>query len=84
MSDTTWRYCIARESVGGFDEYSIREVYTGASGAISWTESVDVSADSLREIREVLSLMSGAVGRPILDLTLDPPALVSPVGFGRI
>jgi hypothetical protein len=76
---TTWRYCITREKdEHGEDWFTLREVYTAPDGALSWTEdAVAAGGDSWRDCADDLSVMGRAIGAPVLDLTLDPPAFVS-------
>ena len=84
MSETTWRYAMTREQIDGEDFFTIREVYTGPDGALSWTEcSIAPCGDSWTECANDLAIMERAMSAPVLDLTLDPPALVSPRGMRR-
>lgn len=82
---SSWRWCITRQKVtdgiGGepVDLYELRELYVSDDGALSWTEDpISPSAEAITEMAETLMLVKHALRRPILDLTLDPPALVSP------
>lgn len=76
---TTWCYRITREQIDGEDFYTIREVYTAPDGSLSWTEDpIAARGDGWIECADDLSRMSHAVGGPVLDLTVDPPRLVSP------
>lgn len=75
---TTWRYLLARERLAtGEDYFTVREVYEGPGDQLGWTEdAIEPSGETWREIVNTLALMSGATNGPVLDLTLDPPALV--------
>lgn len=81
---TTWRYAITRERIHGEDFYTIREVYTGPDGELSWTEdSIAASGESWMECADDLALMTRAMNSLVLDLTLDPPAFVSILDLHR-
>jgi hypothetical protein len=75
----TWRYLVARERLAtGENYFTIREVHEGPDGSLSWTENaIEPSGETWREIVNAVALMSGATNGPVLDLTLDPPTLVS-------
>lgn len=77
---TTWRYLLARERAANGDDYfTVREVYEDHDGRLSWTaDAIEPSGETWREIANDLALMSGAANGPVLDLTLDPPALAMP------
>ena len=76
---TTWRYAITSEDHDGEDFYTVREVYTSPNGALSWTENpIAARGDGWMECADDLARMGRAVGGPVLDLTLDPTAFVSP------
>lgn len=74
----TWRYALARSDDGaGGHHYDIREVYTAPDGALSWTAGpAGPSGDTVAEILTDLDRMTRAITDALLDLTLDPPALV--------
>lgn len=73
----TWRYCVTREEVGGEIMYAIRELYTDTDGSLSWTDAtMSPYGETLAEFVNDLALMADASTHPILDLTVDPPALV--------
>lgn len=76
----TWRYAMTREfDELGDDLFTIREVYTGENGSLSWTENaISARGEKWMECVNDLAMMGRAVGGPILDLTLDPPAFVDP------
>lgn len=81
---TTWRYAITREQHDGEDFYTIREVYTGPDGALSWTEdAIAARGDTWVECCDDLAKMGRALGSPVLDLTLDPPEWISPLARTR-
>lgn len=81
---TTWRYAITREQHDGENFYTIREVYTGPDGALSWTtDAIAARGDTWQECANDLSLMTRVLGAPILDLTLDPPAWVDVIEHRR-
>lgn len=87
---TTWRYAVTRSYVEGATEelsgyaYEIREVYTDDDGKLSWTKDpIDPFGETLKEIREVLILMSSATSDNVLDLTVDPPQWVDPITIIR-
>jgi hypothetical protein len=75
---TTWRYLMTRERhPTGEEEFTIREVYEGPHGALSWTEKpIAAAGDDYAECVAAMHLMSRVVDAPVLDLTLDPPRLV--------
>ncbi|GGO86712.1 hypothetical protein GCM10011584_09700 [Nocardioides phosphati] len=77
-SEHTWRYLLARERLPtGENYFTVREVHSGPNHELSWTEdAIEPSGETWREIVNTLALMSGATNGPVLDLTLDPPALV--------
>lgn len=76
---THWMYVISRDTVySGEDIYEIREIYFGPDGKMSWTEDpVYPMGNSVPDMIKTLELMDQVRGRNILDMTLDPPALVS-------
>lgn len=80
---TTWRYCITREHVDdGSDAYAVREVYTHPDEGLSWsTDPIAPHGETWWEIADDIAKMSRAVSGRVLDLTLDPPALVKPGRF---
>lgn len=81
---TTWRYAMTREHVHGVDVYTIREVYVSPDGSLSWTEAAcATNGSSWLDCANDLALMGRAAGGPVLDLTLDPPAWVSPRDFRK-
>lgn len=74
---TTWRYCITREAAEGGIQYAVREVYTDDNGALSWSaDPVAPHGETWLEIADDLAKMVAAINGRLLDLTLDPPALV--------
>lgn len=75
---TTWRYLMTRaQHSNGEIEFTVREVYEGPHGALSWTqEAVTVSGDNYAACVADLHLMARIADAPVLDLTLDPPRLV--------
>lgn len=80
----TWRYCVTRDERDGEIEYAIRELYTGEDGGLSWTaDEVGPRGETAQELADDLARMSAASSRPVLDLTLNPPALISPIGIDR-
>lgn len=80
----SWCYRITRERIDGEDFYTIREVYTGRDGGLSWTEdAIAASGESWMECADALSLMTRALSSDVLDLTLDPPALVPVIEHRR-
>jgi hypothetical protein len=81
---TTWRYAVSRErQPDGGECYAIREVYTDdESGALSWSvDAMTPSGESWLDLVADLTRMTGAISGHVLDLTLDPPALVKPRGL---
>lgn len=79
----TWRYAMTREqwdtAAGPEDFFTIREVYEGPDGALSWTkDAIAARGDSWMECADDLAKMTRAMNGPILDLTLDPPRFVRP------
>lgn len=80
---TTWRYLMTREQHPSGDiEFTIREVYEGPHGALSWTKDpVAAAGDDYAECVAAMHLMSRVVDAPVLDLTLDPPRLVPASDF---
>lgn len=78
---TTWRYVFARDKIDTEDWFTVREVYTDSeTGAVSWwtAEPVVPSGETWAELVEDLIRMQRCFGEDMLDLTLDPPALVKP------
>lgn len=75
---TTWRYCITRERVDDETEaFAIREVYTHPDGGLSWSaDPIAPHGETWWEIADDVVRMAGAISGRMLDLTLDPPALV--------
>lgn len=71
---TTWNYrgCIERTDDGPI--FTVREVYYGPNGALSWTaEPCYPQADSWKDLCEELILMErGAMATPYLDITELP------------
>jgi hypothetical protein len=79
MADSgSWHYVICRErDDAGDDFYTIREYYFGDDGKTGWTEEpVNPQGDSWSELVTDLAYMMNAAGRPVLDMTVDPPQLV--------
>lgn len=75
MSHWNYRVCAKTHAtnVPGMDpevEYSIHEVYYDEAGNISgWTaDPVTVGASSLKDLRDVLNLIAGALNKPVIDL----------------
>jgi len=74
---TTWRYALTREVFDGEDFYTIREVYTGPNGELSWTDSaIAPRGDTWIEAVNDIALMTRAMTEPILDISMDPPMWV--------
>lgn len=86
----TWNYRMTREllpdGLGGLsDVFAIREVYYDDDGnPTSWSKDpIAAHGETWRDAAEDLTLMGVALGAPILDLTLDPPAFVDHHEFMR-
>lgn len=87
---TTWNYRMTRDRVpdglgGQSDVFAIREVYYDADGKpTSWSKDpIAAGGETVQEAGDDLSLMGRALGRPVLDLTLDPPQFVDLRTFTR-
>ena len=80
----SWCYRMTREQRDGEDFFTIREIYTGGDGSLSWSaDPIAARGDSWMECADDLALMGRALGADVLDLTLDPPALVSVLDLRR-
>lgn len=81
---TTWRYVPTRDRVSGEDVYAIRELYTDdETGALSWTKNpIEANGETVGElIADLGAMYTAAMHSEVLDLTLDPPALVKRAGL---
>lgn len=67
----TWNFRVVRESTGGLQWHSIREVYYDRRGEVDgWTEEpVAPLGESLDELRADLARMAEALNRPTLEET---------------
>lgn len=76
----TWRYVFARDQIDTEDRFTVRELYTDhETGALSWsTEPIAPHGETWAELADDLIRMEQCFGQDMLDLTLDPPALVKP------
>jgi hypothetical protein len=76
---TTWRYIASRERAQGEEIWTVREVYTDRKHGISWTElRVEPFGTSLSELKlDLVRMARDLDSGDFLDLTLDPPAIVS-------
>lgn len=76
--DITWHYAMAREKLSdGSDLFTVREVYVELNDELSWTEPVVPEGTTWAELMDTMAKMGRVSQRKILDLTLDPPALVA-------
>lgn len=75
----TFRVAITREHTDdGEDFFTVREVYTGEDGKLSWTEeAVPVVADSWQELVTEIVRFGEALDLPILDLTVEPARFIT-------
>lgn len=76
----TWRYVASRsrEETTGELIWEIRELYpTDDGGFGSTVNAIAARGDSLEELRTDLAHMLADLELPVLDLTTDPPRLVS-------
>lgn len=75
----TWHYAFVRERLeSGEDHFSVREVFVD-DGGLSWSaDPIAPAGETWQELADELALMANGAGRRVLDLTLDPPALVHP------
>lgn len=74
-----WRYCLTFENVQGELLYGVRELYTHADGALSWTRSHLVAGEDTPEelLTTLTRMITDITTRPMLDLTQDPPTLTT-------
>lgn len=82
---TTWHYAMSRErDEEGNTHYGLVEVYVDGKNALSWSDPVmNLAGERWIEAADDLSKVTRAVGAPVLDLTLDPPRLVSPTDLAE-
>lgn len=76
----TWRYVVSRTQGGSAEEFQweIRELYPGDDGRFGYTENpVSPAGDSFEELLSDLEHMRSDADLEILDLTTDPPRLIS-------
>lgn len=48
-------------------EYSIREVYYGEDGRTGWTDPIELTGDSLEDLKQYYEEMKEAFDHPIID-----------------
>lgn len=75
----TWRYVVSKEYAGTDVVYGIREYYHPSTGlGTGWTENtVKPQGDTYEELlRDLHHMLDDALEGSILDLTINPPALV--------
>ena len=78
---TTWRFVLTRDLIGDQEDWTIRELYIGTDGSLSWTvAAIPAAGDTADGVREDLERMLAATDLPYLDLSLNPPALVERKG----
>lgn len=63
-----WNHRVIKESLNGEDWYSVREVFYNSDGSIyAYTdEPVEVSGDSIKELREYAQWILDCLDKPVL------------------
>lgn len=77
----TWHYALSREQTDdGEYFFEVREVYLDDQGELStWSKDpVRAGGETWNEAVDDLARYTSAMGRLVLDLTVDPPVLRHP------
>lgn len=74
----TWRYIATKELVDGEEHWAIREYYPDIDGEAMWTKrSEEPFGDTLDDLKRCLRNMLSDSCLPWLDMTVDPPKLMT-------